>query len=152
MSYKDFAIPVIYYYINDISEEEFINENDIDYDYFTEEDADELKKLVINTNKSLKLQFKKYSGLEKKISETLYVNNFDDLEREIFNKDYVKDNYLQNIDYKEAVEELSETFDNMSSLLVFVLHYLNQVIEDYDSSIKDINNEILNYSKIEKKI
>ena len=152
MSYKDFAIPVIYYYINDISEEELINENDVDYDYFTEEDADELKKLIINTNKTLKLQFKKYSGLEKKIAETLYVSNFDDLEREIFNKDYVKDNYLKNIDYKEAVEELSETFDNMSSLLDFVLHYLNQIIEDYDSDIQDMNNEILDYSKVEKNL
>tara|TARA_B100000683_G_scaffold271325_1_gene312139 strand:+ start:158 stop:1063 length:906 start_codon:yes stop_codon:yes gene_type:complete len=152
MSYKDFAIPVIYYYINDISEEELINENDVDYDYFTEEDADELKKLIINTNKTLKLQFKKYSGLEKKIAETLYVSNFDDLEREIFNKDYVKDNYLKNIDYKEAVEELSETFDNMSSLLDFVLHYLNQIIEDYDSGIQDMNNEILDYSKVEKNL
>ena len=152
MSYKDFAIPVIYYYINDISEEELINENDVDYDYFTEEDADELKKLIINTNKTLKLQFKKYSGLEKKIAETLYVSNFDDLEREIFNKDYVKDNDLKNIDYKEAVEELSETFDNMSSLLDFVLHYLNQIIEDYDSGIQDMNNEILDYSKVEKNL
>ena len=152
ISYKDFAIPVIYYYINDLTDEEFISENDIDYDYFTKEDGDELKKLIISTNKMLKLQFKKYSGLEKIIEKTLYKSDFDDLEREIMNKDFIKDNDLRNINYEEAVEELSETLDNMLRLMDYTFHYLNQVIEDYDLSINDINNEIINFSKIEKNL
>ena len=43
LSYKDFAIPLIYYYLDNLSEDEFLDPNDIDYDYCAKDDGQELR-------------------------------------------------------------------------------------------------------------
>ena len=54
--------------MHDLSEVE-LDPNDIDYDYFTKDDGQELRALIDETNALSKTLFKKYSHLQEKITK-----------------------------------------------------------------------------------
>lgn len=151
LSYKDFAIPLIYYNLHDLSEVE-LDPNDIDYDYFTKDDGQELRALIDETNALSKTLFKKYSHLQEKITKVLYKSSYEDIKDEISDKLNIKDNEISKLNYEEAVDDFNKLSNNIDRLMDFVLHFESQIIEDYDLSIKDINKEIIDLSKIEKNL